>query len=75
MSVGSKFLPPAIMDLPSDVAPHLFDVHCHPTDSRITPDSIKGLRHNICAMSTSSKDQTLVAELARSSPRVIPCFG
>lgn len=64
-------------ELPSkEVLKHVVDVHCHPTDSQITPDAIDDLPIIICAMATRQSDQALVANLARAHPeKVVPCFG
>ncbi|KAH8835564.1 TatD DNase family Scn1 [Flagelloscypha sp. PMI_526] len=63
------------MELPIEVAAHMYDVHCHPTDSTIHLETLANLHHNICAMSTRRQDQNLVAKLAKQSSRIIPCFG
>ncbi|KAG7099716.1 hypothetical protein E1B28_001534 [Marasmius oreades] len=55
---------------------HVIDVHCHPTDSHISAESMEALEITICAMSTRREDQPLVRSLALSYPdKVIPCFG
>lgn len=69
-TVDSTSLPPL------SVLQHITDVHCHPTDSRISTDDAQTLPLRICAMATRSSDQDLVRDLAKSNPdRVIPCFG
>src|ERR1700722_15292112 len=54
---------------------HVVDVHCHPTDTPISSDSISTLQITICAMSTRKSDQPLVRRLAEACPSVLPCFG
>ena len=44
-------------DLPADVLEHVVDVHCHPTDSAISPRAIEELPIKICAMATRPDDQ------------------
>lgn len=60
----------------ADILRHIVDVHCHPTDSPVEPESMRILPITICAMSTRPSDQHLVRALAKASPdKVIPCFG
>ncbi|KAJ7070789.1 TatD DNase family Scn1 [Mycena amicta] len=55
---------------------HIVDVHCHPTDSPISTDSMQQLGITVCAMSTRERDQRLVRELARNHPdKIIPAFA
>ncbi|KAF9074909.1 TatD DNase family Scn1 [Rhodocollybia butyracea] len=65
--------------LPSpDVLRHIVDVHCHPTDApTIIPEAMENLAlGTIVSMSSCSRDQVLVRNLAMSYPdKVIPCFG
>ncbi|KAF7307213.1 TatD DNase family Scn1 [Mycena indigotica] len=63
--------------LPSGVLEHIVDSHCHPTDApSISAASMQQLQITVCAMSTHSKDQSLVRELAQTYPsKIIPCFG
>ena len=69
-AVNSTQLPPR------SVLEHITDVHCHPTDSRISSEEVKGLPIQICAMATRLDDQDLVRNLAKANPeKVIPCFG
>ena len=42
-AVNSTQLPPR------SVLEHITDVHCHPTDSRISSEEVKGLPIQICA--------------------------
>ena len=61
---------------PLDVLRHVVDVHCHPTDSEITPQAMDNLAITICAMSCTPVDQPLVRDLARAYPnKVVPAFG
>ncbi|PSR71090.1 hypothetical protein PHLCEN_2v13059 [Hermanssonia centrifuga] len=61
---------------PPEVLAHVVDVHCHPTDSRISPEVMDSLPIRICAMATRGNDQALVRNLAKEYPeKVIPCFG
>lgn len=64
--------------------PLLTDVHCHPTDDPRPWKNIHALSEKlkdvkigrVCAMSTSTKDQHLVSELADKIPhKIIPAFG
>ncbi|EPQ60250.1 Metallo-dependent hydrolase [Gloeophyllum trabeum ATCC 11539] len=58
------------------VLAHVVDVHCHPTDTAIQPESMDKLPIKICAMATRQSDQAKVADLATAYPsKVIPCFG
>lgn len=55
---------------------HLVDVHCHPTDTDVSASAMAELPITMCSMSSSTKDQTLVAQLARDWPdKVVPAFG
>lgn len=68
--------PPAAKLPPPDILRHVVDVHCHPTDSHISPEAMEELPIKICAMSTRPSDQELVRELANGNPdKVVPCFG
>ncbi|KAI6161470.1 hypothetical protein EDD17DRAFT_1697901 [Pisolithus thermaeus] len=61
---------------PPCILRHIVDVHCHPTDSPITPVAMDQLPITICAMSSRPSDQYLVRDLASRYPeKVIPCFG
>lgn len=63
------------MPLPC-VLQHVVDVHCHPTDSPVTPAAMDQLPITICAMSSRPSDQSLVRDLALRYPeKVVPCFG
>jgi Tat protein secretion system quality control protein TatD with DNase activity len=62
----------------------LVDAHCHPTDDPRPWKDIDALAQklsdvkigSVCAMSTSTKDQELVSQLAdRLQSKVIPAFG
>ena len=74
-----------LIEPPDSVWQRLVDTHCHPTDdpsqwsedvsllSRKIADARVG---KIVAMSTSFRDQSLVAELAELHPdKIVPCFG
>ncbi|KAL4070703.1 hypothetical protein J3A83DRAFT_4372885 [Scleroderma citrinum] len=63
--------------LPSlEVLRHVVDVHCHPTDSPVSPDVMDQLPITICAMSSQPSDQSRVRDLALAYPdKVVPCFG
>jgi Tat protein secretion system quality control protein TatD with DNase activity len=74
-----ELLPP-----PEAVWHLLTDAHCHPTDDPRPWKNIDALTQkladvpigNICAMSTSSKDQHLVSQLAdRLADKITPAFG
>ena len=59
-----------------EVLRHVVDVHCHPTDSPVTPDAMRYLPITICAMSSQLDDQSRVRDLALAYPeKVVPCFG
>ncbi|EGO00869.1 hypothetical protein SERLA73DRAFT_87191 [Serpula lacrymans var. lacrymans S7.3] len=59
-----------------EVLRHVVDVHCHPTDSEISPNTMDKLPITICAMATRMEDQRLVRDLATAYPsKVMPCFG
>lgn len=61
---------------PLSVLEHVTDVHCHPTDSRISEEDANSLPIRICAMGTRASDQSLVRDLAKANPdKVTPCFG
>ncbi|KAH9951012.1 hypothetical protein B0H21DRAFT_874797 [Amylocystis lapponica] len=61
---------------PTSVLKHIVDVHCHPTDSIISPEDMATLPIHICAMATRQSDQALVRALASAHPdKVTPCFG
>ncbi|CAK5280323.1 unnamed protein product [Mycena citricolor] len=61
---------------PADVLRHVVDVHCHPTESYVPPESMDRLGIRVCAMSTHRDDQSRVCNLALKYPeKVIPCFG
>ncbi|KAJ8084578.1 Cut9-interacting protein scn1 [Marasmius tenuissimus] len=61
---------------PNRLNSHVIDVHCHPTDTTVSPEAMDALEITICAMSSRQEDQPLVRSLALSHPdKVVPCFG
>jgi len=61
---------------PPSVLAHVVDVHCHPTDTDIPDGFPDDLHITICAMSTRTRDQPLVRDIATRCPdKVIPAFG
>jgi len=60
----------------ADILRHVVDVHCHPTDTSVSFESMERLEITVCAMATRTSDQDLVRDLAEKWPtKVLPAFG
>ncbi|KAJ3539097.1 hypothetical protein NM688_g6414 [Phlebia brevispora] len=51
---------PPPVPVPPEVLAHVVDVHCHPTDSPISPALMDTLHVRLCAMATRGSDQALL---------------